>query len=76
VKLCDWRVFEVAQADRNARTRHIVGSVGRDYDGQSSSAIVRFDPATCRGLSEHGRIYQLVGRCFGIGMNAAYVWNT
>ena len=76
VKLHDWRVFEVQQADRAGRTRHLVGSVGRDYDGQSSSAIVSFDPATRRGLSERGRIYQLVGRGSGIGMNADYVWST
>lgn len=76
VKLADWCVFEVQQADRPARTRHFVGSVGPDDDGQSSSAIVLFDPATRRGLSERGRIYQLVGRGSGIGMNADFVWST
>lgn len=75
-KLLDWRVFEVQQSDREGRTRHFVGSVGRDYDGQSSSAIVEFDPSTRRGLSELGHIYQLMGRGSGIGMNADYVWCT
>ncbi len=75
-KLHDWRVYEVQQADRAGRSRHFVGSVGRDYDGQCSSVIVHFDPATRRGLSELGRIYQLIGRGAGIGSNASYVWNT
>lgn len=74
-KLLDWRVFEIQQADRAERTRHFVGSVGRDYDGQCSSAIVEFDPSTRRGLSELGRIYQLMGRGSGIGMSADYVWS-
>ena len=74
VKLVDWRVFEVQQANRAGRTRHFVGSVGRDYDGQNSSAIVRFDPATRRGESECGRIYQLMGRGMGIGVSADYFW--
>lgn len=74
-KLHDWRVYEVQQSDRDGRTRHFVGSVGRDCDGQSSSAIVQFDPATRRGLSERERIYQLVGRGAGVSANASYVWN-
>jgi hypothetical protein len=75
VKLADWRVFEVQQASRTGRTRHLVGSVGWHFDGQVSSAIVNFDPATRSGLSESGRVYRLVGRGSGIGMNASYVWN-
>lgn len=74
VKLHDWRVFEVQQADRTGRTRHFVGSAGHDDDGQCSFAIVRFDPATRRGLSELGRIYQLIGRGTGIGGSADYFW--
>jgi hypothetical protein len=38
-KLLEWQVFEVQQADRKGRARHLVGSVGRDYDGQCSSAL-------------------------------------
>lgn len=75
VKMLDWRVFEVQQADRADRTRHFVGSTGWHYDGQVSSAIVRYDPATRCGTSESGRVYQLVGPGSGIGMNASYVWN-
>lgn len=74
--MLDWRVYEVQQADRAERTRHFAGSVGRDYDGQSGSAVVSFDPATRCGLSELGRIYKLAGRGSGLGMNAEYVWNT
>lgn len=74
IKLHDWRVYEIQQADRETRTRHFVGSVGRDDDGQNSSAIVRFDPATRRGESECGRIYQLMGRGMGIGASADYFW--
>lgn len=75
VKLEQWRAFEVQQADRAGRTRHFVGSTGWHYDGQVSSAIVRYDPATRCGTSESGREYQLVGPGSGIGMNASYVWN-
>ena len=75
-KLHDWRIYEVQQAARAGRSRHFVGSVRRDCDGQCSSAIVHFDPVTRRGLSELGRIYQLVGRGSGIDANASYVWNT
>lgn len=74
IKMHDWRVYEIQQADREARTRHFVGSVGPDDDGQCSNAIVRFDPATRRGESECGRIYQLIGRGTGISTNADYFW--
>lgn len=74
IKMYDWSVYEIQQADREARTRHFVGSVGPDDDGQSSFAIVLFDPATRRGLSELGCIYQLVGRGTGVGDSADYFW--
>ncbi len=76
IVMLDWRVYEVRQADRTERTRHIVGSAGRDDDGQSSSAIVQFDPETRCGLSERGRIYKLAGRGSGLGVSADYVWST
>lgn len=75
VKLVDWRVFEVQQANRGSRTRHFVGSVGWHYDGQVSAAVVHFDPATRRGTTESGRVYQLVGPGSGLGMNADYTWS-
>lgn len=75
VKLLGWRVFEVQQAGHPGRTRHFVGSTGWHFDGQVSSAIVRYDPATRCGKTESGRVYQLVGPGSGIGMNASYVWN-
>ncbi len=74
VKLLDWRVFEVQHADRAGRTRHFAGSIGWHYDGQVSSAIVSFDPATRSGTTESGRTYLLVGRGSGLGLNADYVW--
>ena len=73
-KLLDWRVFEVQRAGHHVRTRHFVGSVGWHYDGQVSSTIVSFDPATRSGTTESGRVYQLVGRGSGLGLNADYVW--
>ena len=75
-KLVDWRVFEVLQADRESRTRHFVGSTGWHYEGQVSSAVAQFDPATRCGITDSGRVYQLVGPGAGIGMNADYVWRT
>jgi hypothetical protein len=76
VVLKDWCVYEVQQASRTERTRHFAGSVGRDYDGQSSSAIVQFDPDTRCGLSERGRIYKLEGRGSGLGTSADFIWRT
>lgn len=74
VKLLYWRAFEVQQAGRPGRTRHFAGATGWHYDGLVSSEIVQFDPATRSGTSESGRVYQLIGRGTGIGMNADYVW--
>jgi hypothetical protein len=75
-ELAQWRFFEVQQADRPDRTKHVAGSTGWHGDGQVSSAIASFDPSTCTATTESGSTYQLVGRGNGLGVNAQYVWDS
>lgn len=75
MKLTDWRVFEVQQAERADRTRHAVGSLWPLYDGQVSSAIVKFDAATRTATTNSGNQYELSGRDSGLGQNASYTWD-
>lgn len=75
MKLTDWRIFEVQQADKPARTRHAVGSTLPFIDGHASSAIETFDAANRTATTESGNRYELRGPGSGIGMNASYTWN-
>lgn len=69
LRLCDWCVYEC----KGAKTRHFVGYRLTEREGRVSSAIRQFDAATRRGVTESGRVYELVGRP-GHDADAAYVW--
>lgn len=49
-----WRVIET-----DAGTRHFVGMRMDEWTGRVSTGIVKFDPATARGTTQSGRVYQL-----------------
>jgi hypothetical protein len=69
LRLCSWSVYEC----KGASTRHFVGYNMTEREGRVSSAIQQFDPATRRGVTESGRVYELVGRP-GHDADAEYVW--
>lgn len=56
-----WRFFEIQFPQKPNRTRHFVGYSVHDRAGQVSSAIQQFDSKTMRGITESGRVYQLLG---------------
>ena len=73
--LTDWAIFEVKMALSPVRTRHFAGYNVTDREGRASSAIVEFDPATLRGVTESGRVYQLQGPP-GLEGDGQHVWNS
>ncbi|MCX4156294.1 MULTISPECIES: hypothetical protein [Paraburkholderia] len=68
IPLSRWRIFETEDG-----TRHFVGVDMFDSSARVSSPIVTFDPATLKGKTQTGRIYELVGRK-GWSLNVEYVW--
>lgn len=73
VTLRDWQAYEVQQPGRASMTRHLVRYCIEDRLGQVSSAIQRFDPTTMRGVTESGRVYQLLGKP-GRHADADHTW--
>ena len=73
ITLQSWQIFEVQFPQKPNRTRHFVGFAVRERAGQVSSAIQQFDPQTMRGVTESGRVYQLLGPP-GWDADAAYTW--
>lgn len=71
--LTDWSVFEVQLPGNPRRTRHFAGYNATDREGRTSSAIVHFDPATWRGVTQSRRVYGLRGRP-GLTADGEYVW--
>ncbi len=72
--LGSWSVYDVRlDGDDRPWTRHFVGYSREDRQGQVSSPVERFDPATGRGVTRSGRIYRLAGRP-GADGDADYVW--
>lgn len=71
-----WQVFKVVKTNgfEECFGLHFAGRNGRDYDGAVSSKIEQFDPATMRGITRSGRVYQLVGLP-GFCDDAQYVLN-
>lgn len=68
IHLVRWRIFQ-----RENGKSHFVGYYPAGYEGRVSSAIESFDPLTRRGVTESGRVYQLVGGP-GFDTEAMYVW--
>lgn len=75
LRLTDWSVFEVLMRGSPKRTRHFAGTSISGREGRVSSAVESFDPATRRGVTSSGRVYELVGSGTGLGSDADYVWN-
>lgn len=74
VTLDAWTVFEVpVDGESKPWTKHFVGFSREGRQGQVSSPVERFDPATRCGTSRSGRVYQLAGRPGSDG-DARYVW--
>jgi hypothetical protein len=69
LRLRDWAVYQC----RLAGTRHFVGWNITEQEGRVSSAIQAFDAERRRGVTESGRVYELVGEP-GRNRDAAYVW--
>jgi hypothetical protein len=67
--LTEWKVVEI-----DVGTRHFVGYNAEGREGRVSTAIVSFDPATGKGRTASGRVYQIEGRP-GLNGDAVYVWD-
>mgnify|MGYP001627185087 CR=1 FL=1 len=72
--LVSWAVYEVQLGPDAPVTRHVVGEVGYGGEGQVSSPIVAFDPATARFLTRSGRVYRVTAACGNLGVQGDYVW--
>lgn len=68
--LTDWALFELPNG-----TRHIAGCVPYPREGRVTSAVVEFDVATLRAVTDSGRVYKLKRRGYGLNLDAEYVWN-
>lgn len=73
VRLDDWLCFELQMERRAGRSRHLVGSTGRDRHGQVSSAICAMDPGTRKCTTKSGRVYEL-GPRNGFTADGEYTW--
>lgn len=71
MQLIRWSVWEVGDGEKT--TRHFVGYNVLDGEGRVSSKIIDFDPATKRGRTHSGRIYELVGHP-SYDQDGMYVW--
>lgn len=68
-KLTQWRVYNVTY---NGKIKtHFSGYAG--YEGRVCSAIQSYDKNTRRGITESGRVYELVGDP-GFNKDAVYVF--
>jgi hypothetical protein len=58
-----WQVFRVVKANGSDDRfgLHFAGRNCREFNGAVSSKIKEFDPVTMRGVTNSGRVYQLVG---------------
>ncbi len=72
-RLCVWQVFKVVSANgpENRYGLHFLGLDVNDFTGAVSTRIETFDPATMRGVTISGRIYELVG---GPGFSANSIY--
>lgn len=72
VRLSQWRVYEVKADFNNSETTvHFVGDCG--YEGRVSSAVKKYDPLNKRGVTQSGRVYELVGNS-GYNGDAMHTW--
>jgi hypothetical protein len=66
--LVNWQVLQLPDGDR-----HFVGYVVENREGRVSSPIVKFDPASLRGITKTRRVYQLRGLP-DVDSDGEYVW--
>jgi len=69
IRLVEWRIMETDRSER-----HFIGARLDNGTGRVSTAIVEFDPDGMTGVSQSGRVYELVGPP-GWNENADYVWS-
>lgn len=71
-----WQIFKVTECVANHELYgfHFFGRNVREFAGAVSSKIVSFDPASMKGITNSGRVYQLVGSP-GYCDDAQYVLN-
>lgn len=67
IRLVHWAIFELPDGDR-----HFAGCADSG-GGRVSSKVVSFDPATRRGVTRTGRVYEL-GGAPGLDWDGMYVW--
>ena len=73
-KLVDWQVYKVYLEQLGEYTMHFNGyTLGAYGEGRVCSPVVEFDKNTMRGVTQSGRIYELVGAP-GVNRDAEYVW--
>ena len=71
--LTQWRIYRVkGDFHGTGDTIHFVGYAA--YEGRVSSAVQSFDVKTRKGVTQSGRIYQLLGDS-GFNRDAMYVWD-
>ncbi len=72
-RLCIWQVFKVVKANgqEDRYGLHFLGLDVNDFTGAVSTRIETFHPATMRGVTISGRIYELVG---GPGFSANSIY--
>lgn len=68
VTLVRWRILATERGKR-----YFVGHCRENHEGRVSSAIQSIDPTTRRGVTQSGRVYELVGPP-GLDLDALYVW--
>lgn len=75
-RLTQWRVMKVfADFNCNKETIHFIGSPEKWHgEGRVCSAVQEYDAKTKRGVTQSGRVYELVGDS-GYNGDAMYVWS-
>lgn len=69
IQLRNWQIMETERGER-----HFIGYNITEGAGRVSSAIQEFDIKNRRGITNSGRIYELLGDP-GNNLDAEYVWN-
>ena len=68
--LTDWTLFELPSG-----ARHVAGCTTHPREGRVTSAVVEFDIASLRVVTDSGRVYLLRRRGHGLNLDAEYCWN-
>jgi hypothetical protein len=71
-RLTNWAVFSV-ELEGGESTIHFAGYTG--YEGRVCSPVKTYDPVTKRGVTQSGRVYELVPDRPGLNGDADYVWH-